>query len=686
MSHRRAEKSSKKFSYNRELAHKYADAGYVVFPCREDGPKGVVKTPYTRHGFKDATASHDQIDEWWDNWPGAIVGLPTGERNGIAVLDVDQKDGKDGRATLQANGVRPRAVVVSETPSGGTHFIYAHEHGLRSTTDHTPAGEKAPGVDVRAEVAYIIAPDSVMAGGSRYRTTSKASLLDHDLRLSNWPNDLPVRKLKKREANDNHEGATRPQRVADSALMAIPNDGGRDWWRDMAAAHKSAGGSFAVFNEWSQDHASYDSRHTRQTWKSLDARKAGGITERTLYYEASENGWRDLEEDAEIRAAFDDKDYDWLEDIIAEEKKAAPANSSLVMLTPDDCDVGSRSNYVIKGFLGAGEIGTVVGPPGVGKSALTASMGYAVAQGDETFSMRTREGPVFYLACENETDMKRRVKALRDKRGPADNFHLVLGGAGNLIVGSKFHRALLKEIERQRPVLVVIDTLAAAMPGFEENSSEGMGKAIAMAKSLGKFGAAVVIVHHDTKAGDGLPRGHSSLNGIVDVNLALRREVDGVITGQCSKNRSGKSHEQIVAYENQVVELGIDQDGDAITTVICEEAELFPRTPKSLSGPNAQAMRILIDCMQGASSIPVSVWRSAFMNDEWLQSYDNKDTRRKIFDRARQGLQNLKLIAIDSEKNVRVIDPNCADMEVEEFDDEPHVRRGRRKREIEGLA
>ena len=495
----------------------------------------------------------------------------------------------------------------------------------------------------------------------------------------------PYEKRRDRGANDNQEGPTRPQHVADSALMAIPNEGGRDRWRDIGAAHKSAGGSFAVFNKWSKLHESYDTRHTRQTWDSLDPAKEGGITERTLYYEASENGWRDLEEDAEILAAFDDKDYDWLEDIIAEENKAAPANSSLVMLTPDDCDVGSRSNYVIKGFLGAGEIGTVVGPPGVGKSALTASMGYAVAQGDETFSMRTCEGPVFYLACENETDMKRRVKALRDKRGRADNFRLVLGGAGNLVVGSKFHRALLKEIERQRPVLVVIDTLAAAMPGFEENSSEGMGKAIAMAKSLGKFGAAVIVVHHDTKAGDGLPRGHSSLNGIVDVNLALRREVDGLITGQCSKNRSGKSHEQIVAYENQVVELGIDQDGDAITTVICEETEVFPRTPKPLSEPNALALRILIDCMQGASSIPVSVWRNACMNDEWLQSYDNRATRRKTFDRAREGLQKLKRIALDGD-DVRVIDPDRADMNRDEFDDEPDVVRRGSRRNREDLA
>ncbi|GEC30659.1 VapE domain-containing protein [Sinorhizobium fredii] len=97
-------------------------------------------------------------------------------------------------------------------------------------------------------------------------------------------------------------GATRPQHVADAALMAIPNEGSRDWWRDRAAAHKAAGGSFEVFDEWSRRHQSYSKRHTRETWESLEAEKEGGITERSLYREAEQHGWHDAEKEAEHQA------------------------------------------------------------------------------------------------------------------------------------------------------------------------------------------------------------------------------------------------------------------------------------------------------------------------------------------------------------------------------------------------
>lgn len=75
--------------------------------------------------------------------------------------------------------------------------------------------------------------------------------------------------------------------------MAIPNDFDRDRWRNMITAHKASGGSFEVADEWSRQHDTYSKRHTRETWESLEVDKEGGITERSLYSEAEEHGWRD---------------------------------------------------------------------------------------------------------------------------------------------------------------------------------------------------------------------------------------------------------------------------------------------------------------------------------------------------------------------------------------------------------
>ena len=36
------------------------------------------------------------IRKWWKRWPDALIGMPTGKVTGIAVLDLDKKNSKDG--------------------------------------------------------------------------------------------------------------------------------------------------------------------------------------------------------------------------------------------------------------------------------------------------------------------------------------------------------------------------------------------------------------------------------------------------------------------------------------------------------------------------------------------------------------------------------------------------------------
>jgi RecA-family ATPase len=46
-------------------------------------------------------------------------------------------------------------------------------------------------------------------------------------------------------------------------------------------------------------------------------------------------------------------------------------------------------------------VGLIYAPPGSGKSMIAPVIGYAVAQGRETFGLKTKAGPVFYLASED---------------------------------------------------------------------------------------------------------------------------------------------------------------------------------------------------------------------------------------------------------------------------------------------
>jgi hypothetical protein len=149
-----------------DAAIEYSNRGWPVFPCNPSN-----KQPYTAKGFKDATTDINQICDWWTLHPAAMVGLPTGTASGFWVLDIDLKPDANGAtelAKLEAtNGVLPTTLSCS-TPSGGTHYYFKHADGVKNR------GGFAPGIDVRGEGGYVIAPGSVRDDGCYYDWNSDA--------------------------------------------------------------------------------------------------------------------------------------------------------------------------------------------------------------------------------------------------------------------------------------------------------------------------------------------------------------------------------------------------------------------------------------------------------------------------------------------------------------------------------
>jgi hypothetical protein len=112
-----------------------------VFPCLAN------KKPATPHGFKDATADPAAIGELWRSHWGPLVGLPTGERSGLDVLDIDL----DGLSWFDRYSGRMPLTRMHETRSGGRHLFFRHQPGLRCSTSKIELG-----VDVRADGGYVI--------------------------------------------------------------------------------------------------------------------------------------------------------------------------------------------------------------------------------------------------------------------------------------------------------------------------------------------------------------------------------------------------------------------------------------------------------------------------------------------------------------------------------------------------
>ncbi len=146
----------------------YAQAGWAVFPADER------KRPRTAHGLHDATTERAEIEGWWRRWPDANVAIRTGPESGLLVLDVDGDEGADTLHDLEgSHGAMPLTASVS-TPRGGEHY-YPRLNGRRIANS---AGKLGPGVDVRGDGGYVLAPPSIGANGRRYELDERAPLAD----------------------------------------------------------------------------------------------------------------------------------------------------------------------------------------------------------------------------------------------------------------------------------------------------------------------------------------------------------------------------------------------------------------------------------------------------------------------------------------------------------------------------
>jgi len=158
---------------NKEAALDYAARGIPVFPLHnpvgEDGcscgnqscnSKG--KHPRTSRGFKDATTEAEQIERWWNRWPDANVGIPTGKRS-FDVIDVDTDEAADKVEEIFDD----IATIPLARTGRGWQFIFEHAPDSGLTIAASIGGVN--GLDFRGEGGYICAPPSLHANGRRYR-------------------------------------------------------------------------------------------------------------------------------------------------------------------------------------------------------------------------------------------------------------------------------------------------------------------------------------------------------------------------------------------------------------------------------------------------------------------------------------------------------------------------------------
>lgn len=160
-------------------ALEYSARGWYVFPIV---PRD--KKPLTKHGFLDASLSPDQIQSWWTQWPTANVGIRTGKESGIVVLDVDPRNhGSESLEDLEEKHGKLPDTIESQTGGGGRHIFFKHP----CSEIKCSASTLGPGLDIKADGGYIVAPPSKHESGKPYVWEGSSGPDDVELKaMPNW--------------------------------------------------------------------------------------------------------------------------------------------------------------------------------------------------------------------------------------------------------------------------------------------------------------------------------------------------------------------------------------------------------------------------------------------------------------------------------------------------------------------
>ena len=193
---------------------------------------------------------------------------------------------------------------------------------------------------------------------------------------------------------------------------------------------------------------------------------------------------------------------------------------------------------LIDGIVRVGGFIVPYGPPATLKSLVTLDWSLCIGTGFRWDGRAVRRGSVIFVAAEGSGGLGARVRAWKTHRGFKGRAGVEFVTEPVVLIEPGHVDALLRMAGQlgDPPVLVVLDTLARCMAGYDENSTQDMGAFIrGVDRIRGELGAAVIAVHH-TNAGGERERGNTALRGAADTMIEFKPDDDTVVLS-CSKQK-----------------------------------------------------------------------------------------------------------------------------------------------------
>lgn len=154
-----------------------------------------------------ATNRKSEILKWFDWWPNQNIGVVCSQESGVFGIDVDYSyDGRESLVFLEHLIGEFYDKAARSRTADGCHLYFKHP-GLRIPDFHN----LLPGIDIRSERSYLVAPPSLHASGVVYRWEK-----ERDLQVFPVESTRKLLKLMERSEGSIYNHSSLPQKSGQS--------------------------------------------------------------------------------------------------------------------------------------------------------------------------------------------------------------------------------------------------------------------------------------------------------------------------------------------------------------------------------------------------------------------------------------------------------------------------------------
>jgi len=444
----------------------YQRQGFSVISIQPREKKPLVHwEPYQKQ-----RTTEEEIKVWWSKWPDANVGIVTGAISSLVVIDLDTLDAKN---KLKETVSDFDFTTVPRSRTGKGWQLFFKHPGV-------PIPNRAgiiPGLDVRGDGGYVVAPPSIHPNGKQYR----------------W--ELPI----------------------EGKLPALP----LELFKLISSPAANSGNGYRERFDTSRALAGVPTGQRDETLFKLACKLRGADVPldmaESLILEAARNcepPFSDKIALEKVERAY--RKYEPKGDV----GRSAPSGFSLIQAIDLVATEEPDTDWLWDGILPAGGLGLLVAKPKVGKTTLAFNLALAVAGGNDFLGRKTKQSAVVYLALEEKrSEIRKKLKAAGET---PDRISFHFGSAPEKAI-----RKVRTLIQNTKAGLLVVDVLQKLCRVKDLNDYAQVTNTLEpLMATAREENCHILLTHHagktDRQDGDDI-LGSTALLGGVDTSIHIKK-------------------------------------------------------------------------------------------------------------------------------------------------------------------